>query len=313
MNISLSIGGWTGSQYFSSAVATASNRTAFVHAVVALVTQYKLDGIDFECVMRTWTQSGNRLADFLTLSWEYPNGPGIGCNVVSPDDSANFHAFLQELRADPAARDITLSAAVSIKPWFGSGGTPMTDVSEFAKVIDYIGECTGYTTLAFIYGTFTHLVHPSEIMNYDIWGSWSTSVGPNAPLDDSCSSTQDGSAMSAVKSWTSANFPADQIVLGVAAYGHSFYVTSSTALSGSNTLSTNPPFDKSMQPHGDRWDADVGVDQCGNATPIGGIFNFWGLVDAGFLNSNGTAAAGIDFQYDNCSQTASRSSILVTF
>jgi chitinase len=46
--MSLSIGGWTGSQYFSSSVSTASNRTAFVQAVASLITQYDLDGIDFE-------------------------------------------------------------------------------------------------------------------------------------------------------------------------------------------------------------------------------------------------------------------------
>ena len=47
---SLSIGGWTGSQYFSTAVADETNRTAFVQTVLALVTKYDLDGIDFECV-----------------------------------------------------------------------------------------------------------------------------------------------------------------------------------------------------------------------------------------------------------------------
>ena len=45
---SLSIGGWTGSQYYSAVVATESNRTAFVNAVLGLVKKYDLDGIDFE-------------------------------------------------------------------------------------------------------------------------------------------------------------------------------------------------------------------------------------------------------------------------
>lgn len=44
----VSIGGWTGSRFFSSAVATPENRTAFVGAVTSLVKTYKLDGIDFE-------------------------------------------------------------------------------------------------------------------------------------------------------------------------------------------------------------------------------------------------------------------------
>ena len=49
------------------------------------------------------------------------------------------------------------------------------------------------------------------IMNYDIWGSWSNTVGPNAPLDDSCAAVQAGSATSAVKAWTGAGFPASKV------------------------------------------------------------------------------------------------------
>jgi chitinase len=44
----LSVGGWGGSRYFSSAVATDANRTAFAKAVMNMVSQYSLDGIEFE-------------------------------------------------------------------------------------------------------------------------------------------------------------------------------------------------------------------------------------------------------------------------
>jgi GH18 family chitinase len=47
---SLSIGGSSGSIYFSSNVASAQNRTAFVKAVTGLVTKYNLDAIDLEYV-----------------------------------------------------------------------------------------------------------------------------------------------------------------------------------------------------------------------------------------------------------------------
>lgn len=98
-----------------------------------------------------------------------------------------------------------------------------------------------------------------------------------------------------------------QISLGVAAYGHSFDVSNSAALSssGSSTLKLYPAFNAADQPHGDSQDAQAGTDECGNATPVGGIFNFWGLIQGGFLNTNGTAATGIDYTFDNCSQTVS--------
>ena len=74
----------------------------------------------------------------LRFSWEYPNSPGIGCNEVSSADSENFLAFLQELRSQPAGQNLYLTAAVSTTPFVGPDGQPMTDVSQFAQVLDHI-------------------------------------------------------------------------------------------------------------------------------------------------------------------------------
>ncbi|KXN85555.1 Chitinase A1 [Leucoagaricus sp. SymC.cos] len=253
----VSIGGWTGSRYFSSAVATPENRTTFVGAVTSLAKNYNLDGIDFD--------------------WEYPNKQGIGCNIISPQDSANFLLFLQELRGDPVGKKLYLSAAVSITPFMGPDGTPMSDVSAFATYLNHIG-----------------------IMSYDIWGPWSPSIGPNAPLDDSCAPTQVGSAKSAVAAWTGARFPANQIVLGVASYGHSYKLNSQS--SNFTLFSPFTAYSNPLVPS----DGSGGVDICGNPVPGGGgtdVFDFSQMITAGFLNSDGTAASGIVYLYDNCSQT----------
>jgi chitinase len=143
-------------------------------------------------------------------------------------------------------------------------------------------------------------------MNYDVWGSWSPSVGPNAPLDDSCAPSPQGSAKSAVKAWTGAGFPIHKIILGVPAYGHSYHVDPSNALDASGKPKPYVPFDKSQQPAGDKWDSTAsGVDSCGNPNVVGGVFDFWGLIDGGFLAQNGTVAKGIDYTFDQCSQTVS--------
>jgi len=115
-----------------------------------------------------------------------------------------------------------------------------------------------------------------------------------------------------------------QIVLGVAAYGHSFHVNTSAALDSSNNLVPYPPFDKALQPLGDSDEvgaspseffrtpvlsrlshpiSNPGVDQCGNPTGVGGTFNFVGMMAAGFLDSTGKAADGMEYRYDDCSQT----------
>ncbi|KAG1854381.1 glycoside hydrolase family 18 protein [Suillus tomentosus] len=258
----IAIGGWGGSIYFSSNVATAENRTAFVDTVLDFLEKYDLDGVNFD--------------------WEYPDKQGIGCNIVNSDDSANFLSFLQELREESCS-NLTISAAVSLTPFRDSSGNPSTDVSAFAEVLDYVA-----------------------IMDYDVWGSWSSAVGPNAPLEDSCatSSEQQGSADSAVKAWSNAGMPVDKIVLGVASYGHSYSVSPSDAfLSGTKTLAAYPAFNSANQPVGDAWDNTGSVDSCGNYEGSGGTFDFWGLVDGGFLNSEGTTAPGIYSRVDSCSQT----------
>lgn len=152
-------------------------------------------------------------------------------------------------------------------------------------------------------------------MNYDVWGSWSSSlgVGPNAPLNDTCApaADQQGSAVSALSAWTAASFPISQIVLGVASYGHSFSVTPTNAIDSSTgelKEAGYPAFDAANQPSGDSWDAQSGTgetDSCGNAVTTGGVFNFWGLMEGGFLSENGTAKEGILYRFDECSQTVS--------
>jgi len=44
----IAIGGWTGSVYFSSNLATPANRTSFVKTVVDFASKYNLDGVQFE-------------------------------------------------------------------------------------------------------------------------------------------------------------------------------------------------------------------------------------------------------------------------
>ncbi|THH28447.1 hypothetical protein EUX98_g5733 [Antrodiella citrinella] len=269
----LTIGGWTGSEFFSINVGSDANRTAFVQTMVNLVNEYSLDGLDFD--------------------WEYPGKVGDDCNIVNPNDSANFLTFLQELRATPEMANRTMSAAAAVVPFAGTDGNPMNDVSEFAKTLDYVA-----------------------IMNYDVWGTWSTSVGPNAPLNDSCAGTPQvvGSAVSALNAWTSANFPANQLVLGVASYGHSFNVTNAAAFAtttpavanGTKAIAAYPAF-QGPQPKGDSLDtfSPAGVDSCGNPTAAGysGVFNFFGLIDSGFLDATGNPTEGMGYRFDECSQT----------
>jgi chitinase len=246
--VRLSIGGWTGSVYFSAAVSSESNRMTFANNIASVYNQYSLDGID--------------------IDWEYPGVLGSGSNGVSSSDTANFLLFLNTLRATLPS-DAFISAATQVWPFADENGSPSTDVSGFAKVLDWI-----------------------TVMNYDIWGS-SDTPGPNAPLSDACgTSTQPlANAYAAVASWTTAGMPADQIMLGIAAYG---YLQNSSA----NKLRTRR---RHLQAR------DTVTIYNPNGGTDNGQVNFASLISQGALVRDDSGiwvgAGGFTREWDSCSST----------
>ncbi|OLN96114.1 Chitinase A1 [Colletotrichum chlorophyti] len=115
----VSIGGWTGSRFFSSSIGSPANRTAFVKTVLDLVATYDLDGVDFD--------------------WEYPNRQGLGCNTINTADTANFLSFLQELR-QKQPKPLYLTAAGSLFPWYNAAGVSAVNgtLGGFSDVLDYV-------------------------------------------------------------------------------------------------------------------------------------------------------------------------------
>jgi chitinase len=54
-----------------------------------------------------------------------------------------------------------------------------------------------------------------------------------------------------------------------------------------------------------------GQDECGNYSGVGGLWDFWGLIQAGWLTKAGAPAPGIGYVYDSCTQTVSVSPLVV--
>ncbi|CAD6567240.1 MAG: hypothetical protein TREMPRED_003427 [Tremellales sp. Tagirdzhanova-0007] len=269
--VKLSIGGWTGSTYFSTICSSSANRKKFVANIMVAVNAYNLDGID--------------------IDWEYPGTTGADGNAVSTHDSANFLLFLTELRAALPVGAL-ISTATQVWPFADSNGNPMSDVSGFAKIIDYI-----------------------LIMNYDVWGSSST-PGANAPLSDGCQNSSQplANAYAAVSSWTTAGMPANQITLGVPAYGY-LQKSGATGLKDRRSLISPPGRRTTQLP---RSYATVYNDNGGSSD---GQVMFESLISQGALaldnTGSYTGAGGFVREWDSCSSTpwlrSSHSGQIVTY
>ncbi|RUS33160.1 glycoside hydrolase [Jimgerdemannia flammicorona] len=192
----LSYGGWGGSQTFSGIVSSAARRTKFVKNALGFVKKFNLDGID--------------------IDWEYPGSAGNTNDFNAAHDTDNFLLLLKQLRKALDARykgskRKEITAATSMDPW-SKNGTPLKDLRAFVPLLDRVG-----------------------IMTYDVYGSWSSTTGPNSPLNTSPENSL--AITSAVKAWKRAGFPAKKIIVGVAFYGRG--ATASKAMSNSQYVPFN--------------------------------------------------------------------------
>ncbi|GEM10441.1 glycoside hydrolase family 18 protein [Rhodotorula toruloides] len=121
----LTIGGWSGSVYFSDLVSTSKKRSAFANVIKSWVTKHV-------------------------------GKQGAGNNIVSPSDSANYLAFLAKLRQTLGSTYV-ISAAVPVAGLTGPDGTILKDVSKFAFYVDYI-ELMAYD----MYGTWSKTTGPNS-------------------------------------------------------------------------------------------------------------------------------------------------------
>ncbi|KAJ2466989.1 hypothetical protein GGI02_004186, partial [Coemansia sp. RSA 2322] len=255
----MSVGGWSGSNLISTILKTPATRQTFLDSMVNYVKTNNLDGID--------------------IDWEYPGRLGNTCNVIdAANDTPNFLKYLQDLRAalDTAfgkgKKLITL--AVRVQP-FDVNGSPSTDVSAFAKVVDF-----------------------ANLMQYDINGGWSKTTGPNAPFNFEQGKGDSFSFVSAIDAWTSAGWPAGQLTAGIGFYGRSTLALEDMTKDPTNQYQPQ----SSVVPLGDSDDAPW-TDTCAGTTANSGVWQWANLRGQGVLTSVNKAATPWVRQWDPVSQT----------
>lgn len=181
LRILISLGGWSGSKYFSTAAATPLSRARFAQSVI-------------EAFFRPYPG----LFDGVDVDWEFPVSGGPPGNLARPEDRTNFTRLVAELRrrltefSALERRKLELTIALSAIP----NKIVNLEAAALASLVDRI-----------------------HLMAYD-YHAGSSFAGFNAPLF-ACAGdpNPDLNVDASVNALIRAGVPSGKVALGVAFYG----------------------------------------------------------------------------------------------
>ncbi|MFF4192422.1 glycoside hydrolase family 18 protein [Nonomuraea sp. NPDC001831] len=189
LKVLISLGGWTGSKYFSDAVLTAESRSALARSCVDLWLRGNLPGLE--------PGAGAGVFDGVDLDWEWPGSAGNDGNVIRPEDRRNFTLFVEELRAQLRA----FSASSQLTAFLPAAAAKIDAGFEVRRV---------FRSLDF-----------ATVQGYDLHGTWESRTGHNGNLfnDRRDPNPVKYSVDQTVRDYLSRGAPGRKIVVGVPAYG----------------------------------------------------------------------------------------------
>ncbi|MFF0392378.1 glycosyl hydrolase family 18 protein [Kitasatospora sp. NPDC004615] len=215
LRVTLSLGGWTYSKYFSDAAATDASRKKLVSSCIDMFLKGNLPtGVAGDASGGAASAAG--IFDGIDIDWEYPGSAGGHTgNHYSAADKQNFTALLAEFRSQLDTYGAGLGKKFLLTAALPSGQDKISSIET-----DKIGAYLDY----------------ADIMTYDMHGSWDATGPTNLqdPLHDSpadptlpiAPGTAKYNVDTALAAYTTGlpeygitgGFPANKIVLGVPFY-----------------------------------------------------------------------------------------------
>ncbi|MGV9774187.1 glycoside hydrolase family 18 protein [Streptosporangium sp. NPDC003464] len=189
LKVLISLGGWSGSKYFSDAVLTPEGRAKLATSCVDLWLKGNLPG--------TAPGAGAGVFDGIDLDWEWPGSSGNEGNVIRPEDKQNFTLFTAELRRQ------------------------MNELDRRSELTAYLPAAAAKIDAGFeVRDVFKHLTF-ATVQGYDLHGPWENVTGHNGNLltDRRDPSPVKYSVDQTVRDYLSRGAPARKIIVGIPAYG----------------------------------------------------------------------------------------------
>jgi chitinase len=179
----LSVGGWSGSRYFSDVAATPSARFRFSASCLRIVDKYGLDGID--------------------IDWEYPVTGGKETDHRRKSDKENFVLLLRQLRADLNALQHERPPLLTIASTCYRNHLNDLSAEEMAAVLDWFN----------LMGYDFNEMQPTRTFHQSGLFAWPTTPTLNADAIKFANSD------AAVQWYLDHGVPPAKIVLGLPFYG----------------------------------------------------------------------------------------------
>ncbi|KAG0147314.1 hypothetical protein CROQUDRAFT_715110 [Cronartium quercuum f. sp. fusiforme G11] len=217
------------------------------------------------------TEFATSLVDFakkyefegIDIDWEYPILQGIGCNSVRDEDLDNFTLFLEKIREIWPGVHITADSSINGFRDSSYASVSSERIAGLVKVLDKV-----------------------NIMAYDVYGGWSDTTGPSAPLSSKCADVK-SSVEDALGVYLKQGFSQSQLRLGIPTYARSFGLGTPELIPktvGNYTTYYYQNF--TSIPAGGIADDKPGVDICGQTVGNGGLWMFKELIENGFLSED---------------------------
>jgi chitinase len=191
LHINISLGGWTGSKYFSNAALNDVSRAAHVKSCIDLWLKGDLPGAP---------GAAAGVFDGVDLDWEWPSSEGNPGNVIRPEDKQNFSALIAEYRKQFTQLGWRTGKKYDLTAFLPADPVQLDRGVEVRKV---------FRDLTF-----------ATLQGYDYHGAWDPITNQQSsirtPKGDP--STSKFSSQVTVDAYLSRGAPRDKVVLGVPFY-----------------------------------------------------------------------------------------------